>query len=75
MTVDLSEGVQRLILETLDRESIIEDTTKLNLHGQSTLDQQMVLGVLKRLAAHEVLYHYWRGRINMLLRVPLDGGV
>lgn len=48
-----SESVQQLMLNTLDREGVIADTGALRLNG-SPVDQQTVLGVLKRLAAHEV---------------------
>lgn len=54
MAVDISEAIQQLILATLDQEGTIDDTTCLKLDGQ-LMDQQLVLGVLKRLAAHEVV--------------------
>jgi hypothetical protein len=50
--MDQPEAIQQLILNVLDQHPI-EDTNVLKLDGHS-LDQQLVLGVLKRLESHEV---------------------
>lgn len=49
-----TEALQQLILSTLDAQGSIPDTTALRL-DETAVDQQTVLGVLKRLEAHEVL--------------------
>lgn len=48
-----AEALQQLILTTLDVHGSIPDTTALLLDG-TAVDQQTVLGVLKRLEVHEV---------------------
>lgn len=48
-----TEALQQLILTRLDVHGSIPDTTALLLDG-TAVDQQTVLGVLKRLEAHEV---------------------
>ena len=48
--MDASEALQKLILETIDREGSIPDTRALG----SAYDQQQILGVLKRLEVHQV---------------------
>lgn len=50
----LQEALQRAILETLDRESTIEDSRAIRLNDEA-VEQQVVLGVLKRLEVHQVL--------------------
>lgn len=50
----LQEALQRVILETLDRESTIEDSREIRLNAEA-VEQQVVLGVLKRLEVHQVL--------------------
>ena len=49
-----AETLQHLILTTLDTQGSIPDTTALCVDGAG-VDQQAVLGVLKRLEVHEVL--------------------
>lgn len=53
-TVDSSEQIQKIILETLNKDQIISDTRALG----SELDQLQVIGVLKRLLSHQVLLLY-----------------
>lgn len=50
---EASESVQQLILETLERQGSISNTNTLCIGGK-IIDQQLVLGILKRLAGHEV---------------------
>ncbi len=54
---DVSEVLQKLILETIDRDGSIPDTRTLG----SAYDQQQVLGVLKRLELYQVrqLHHFF----------------
>lgn len=51
------DDIQRLILETLAGQGCIEASDALRLQ-ENPLDPQAVLGVLKRLAAHEVLISF-----------------
>lgn len=54
--MDLGETLQQIILNTLDKDGSIQDTRNIQVEGESSIDQQVILGVLKRLTAHEVLY-------------------
>lgn len=47
---DVSESLQKLILETIDRDGSISDTRAFG----TAYDQQQILGVLKRLEVHQV---------------------
>ncbi len=48
-----SENIQKLVLETLEKNQIIPDSRFLLLDGEK-IDSQSLLGVLKRLIVHEV---------------------
>ena len=50
----LSERLQRLTLDTLDRDGSIQDTAKLQLED-APVDQMALLGVLKSLLAHDMI--------------------
>jgi len=52
----LQEALQRVILETLERESVLEDSRTIRLNSEA-VDQQLILGVLKRLEVHQVQAH------------------
>lgn len=72
-----AEALQQLILATLDTQTHIPDTTALCLDG-TTVDQQAVLGVLKRLKAHEVLRNdalTWAAHAAIRHWCHLDGRV
>lgn len=56
--MEVVEALQQRILSTLDRDGEIEDTTVFSDATGEGVDQQTVLGVLKRLEAHEVAV--WR---------------
>lgn len=53
-TMDVTERLQQCILTKLDLENTIHDTSVLS--ATEAVDQQTVLGVLKRLEAHQVSY-------------------
>lgn len=50
VTSDSMEIIQKMILETLEKDSMIPDTRKLS----SEFTQQQVIGVLMRLESHQV---------------------
>ena len=50
-TTDSMEIIQKIILETLEKDSLISDTRKLS---QNEFSQQQVIGVLMRLESHQV---------------------
>lgn len=49
-TADSMESIQKLVLETLQKDSVIPDTRILG----TEFTQQQVLGVLMRLESHQV---------------------
>lgn len=48
------DTLQTLILTSLDKDGSIADTRSLKANDGTVIDQQAILGVLKRLASHEV---------------------
>lgn len=50
---DPMEIIQKVVLETLEKDSIIADTRVLSAEGVE-FNQQQVLGVLMRLESHQV---------------------
>jgi len=48
------ETIQHHILKTLDASGTIANTSSLIDKAGTKIDQQLILGVLKRLASHEV---------------------
>ncbi len=51
-----SEVIQKLILKQIDRDGYIPDTRTLKSDKGEIFEGQAVLGVLRRLAGHEVNY-------------------
>lgn len=49
-SMDTMEIIQKLVLETLDKDSLIPDTRSLG----NEFTQQQVIGVLMRLESHQV---------------------
>lgn len=49
-SMDTMEVIQKLVLETLDKDSLIPDTRALG----NEFTQQQVIGVLMRLESHQV---------------------
>lgn len=52
-STDPMEIIQKLVLETLERNSLISDTRAISSGGVE-FNQQQVLGVLMRLESHQV---------------------
>ncbi len=55
--MDASEEIQQAVLEALDRDGRIADSSRLRVPslGDGVVDQQAVLGVLNRLLAHDMV--------------------
>lgn len=66
-----SDSLQTLILTTLDKDGSIADTRSLQADDATVIDQQAILGVLKRLATHEVSCISHKRRTNP----PIDGRI
>lgn len=68
------EIIQKLVLETLEKDSLIPDTRALG----SEFSQQQVIGVLMRLESHQVRYVF---SISIVFLIPpssssfLDGRI
>lgn len=73
----MSEAIQQLILETLDKNEVIGDTRELILPGQSspatTQDAQLqIIAALNSLLSRNVCVNLYRDRFSDM---PADGGL
>jgi hypothetical protein len=51
-----TDSILQSILQELDKNGTVADSKSLVVEGERVLDQQLVLGALKRLQQHEVTF-------------------